>query len=126
MTLLKIYEDYKELSKQYVSWLEELVEKDFAGYAAEEILLKLENTRNQFEAMMEQSGGLEIETEQEANYKDLRYLVADALFLATDLAHFYKYEELGRFKMRVLNYLNKKRRVDVFGGQTDRGHCPIM
>lgn len=126
MQLLELYEQYKEMNKKYTEWLEELVDQDFEGYPAEEILLKLEVARNDFETMVEKSNELEIESEQEANYKDLRYLVTDALFLSTDLAHFYKYEELGRFKMRVLNYLNKKRRVDVFGGQTDRGHCPIM
>ena len=126
MQLLEIYDDYKELSQKYVSWIEELVEKDFEGYGEEEVKVKLEDARIKFEAMMNQSSTLEVEADQEANYKDLRYLVMDALFLATDLAHFYQYKELGRFKMRVLNYFNKKRRADIFGGQGNRGHCPIM
>ena len=103
MQLLEIYEAYKEESKAYLDWIEELVEQDFEGYTKEEISSKLSYAKKKFEDFMEQSGVIEVEEEQEANYKDLRYLVMDILFLANDLAHFYKCDELGRFKMRALN-----------------------
>ena len=82
--------------------------------------------KKKFEDFMEQSGVIEVEEEQEANYKDLRYLVMDILFLANDLAHFYKCDELGRFKMRALNYFNKRRRADMFGSANSGTSCPIM
>lgn len=126
MQLLEIYEDYKGFSKRYIEWIEALVNEDFAGYTAEEITARLEEAKQKFQELMEESGQLEVEPEQEANYKDLRYLVMDALFLAGDLAHFYKCEELGRFKMRALNYFNKRRRADMFGSQNGGGNCPIM
>lgn len=126
MQLVEIYESYKAESKNYIDWIEELVEQDFAGYTAEEISSKLETAKQKFGELIEQSGTLEVEEAQEANYKDLRYLLMDTMFLASDLAHFYKCEELGRFKMRALNFLNKRRRADVFGQNTGNGSCPIM
>lgn len=126
MQLLEIYENYKAVNKEYTSWIEELVEKDFQGYTEDEIKAKLEEARQSFTDMMEQSNELEIGEEQEVNYKDLRYLVMDALFLASDLAHFYQYQELGRFKMRVINCFNKKKREAVFGGQPGNRSCPVL
>ena len=126
MQLLEIYENYKAVNKEYISWIEELVEKDFQGYTEDEIKAKLEEARQSFTDMMEQSNELEIGEEQEVNYKDLRYLVMDALFLASDLAHFYQYQELGRFKMRVINCFNKKKREAVFGGQPGNRSCPVL
>lgn len=126
MQLLEIYENYKKESKNYMQWLEELVDQDFEGYTAEEISSKLEQARKQFEAFMEASGEIEVEEDQKANYQDLRYLVMDTLFLAADLVHFYKCGEQGRFKMRALNYFNKRRRADMFGNPNGGGNCPIM
>lgn len=126
MQLLEIYEAYKEESKAYLDWIEELVEQDFEGYTKEEISSKLSYAKKKFEDFMEQSGVIEVEEKQEANYKDLRYLVMDILFLANDLAHFYKCDELGRFKMRALNYFNKRRRADMFGSVNSGTSCPIM
>lgn len=126
MQLVEIYEKYKEESKNYIEWIEELVEQDFEGYTQEEINSKLEYAKNQFEAFMEDSGKIEVSEDQEANYQDLRYLVMDTLFLAVDLEHFYKFGEQGRFKMRALNYLNKRKRADMFGDPNVGRSCPIM
>lgn len=126
MQLLEIYEEYKEESKNYIEWIEELVQQDFEEYTVEEINLKLEYAKKQFEVFMEESGKIEVPEGQETNYQDLRYLLMDTLFLAVDLEHFYKCGEQGRFKMRALNYFNKRRRADMVGSLNGGGSCPIM
>ncbi|MBE6023324.1 MAG: hypothetical protein E7231_08840 [Cellulosilyticum sp.] len=125
MQLVELYESYKEESKNYMDWVETLVEKDFEGYGEDVIMAGLEVARDQFNRLMEESNVLEISPEEEGNYKDLRYLLMDHLFLASDLAHFYKCKELGRFKMRVLNNVNKRRRAEMFGSTAGSGSCPI-
>lgn len=87
---------------------------------------KLANAKETFEGLMEKVSTLEVEEAQQENLKDLKYLIMDALFFASDLVNFYKHQELSRFKMRVLNALNKKRRSELFGNETTgSGSCPI-
>ncbi len=115
MKLVEVYEQYVNLNSEYAAWIENLVNEDFQNDAPPLIKIRLQDTKEQFENLMETCMGLEVEPEQEENFKDLRYLLMDSVFLAGDLLAFYNVEELGRFKMRVLNYLNKKRRADLFG-----------
>lgn len=115
MNLVEIYEAYRVVSVEYIEWLEIVVQSDFQNDAEPIIRLRLIDTKKQFEEWMEQCNELEVEEKDETNLKDLRYLILDSLFLAADLVRFFETDDLGRFKMRVLNYLNKKRRVELFG-----------
>lgn len=115
MNLLEIYESYTAINNEYAIWIEALVNEDFQNDAEPIIRIRLQDTKEQFQKLMEECSTLEVEAENEENFKDLRYLVMDSLFLAGDLEAYFKVGELGRFKMRVLNYLNKKRRADMFG-----------
>lgn len=115
MNLLEIYERYTAINNEYAMWIETLVNEDFQNDAEPIIRIRLQDTKEQFQKLMEECSTLEVDTENEENFKDLRYLVMDSLFLAGDLEAYFKVGELGRFKMRVLNYLNKKRRADMFG-----------
>ncbi|WP_054743561.1 hypothetical protein [Cellulosilyticum ruminicola] len=114
MNLLEIYEDYIAINNEYAAWIETLVNEDFQNDAQPIIRIRLQDTKEQFQRLMEVCSALEVDAENEENFKDLRYLIMDSLFLAGDLETYFKLGELGRFKMRVLNYLNKKRRVDMF------------
>ena len=124
MNLVEIYEAYRVVSVEYIEWLEIVVQSDFQNDAEPIIRLRLIDTKKQFEEWMEQCNELEVEEKDETNLKDLRYLILDSLFLAADLVRFFETDDLGRFKMRVLNYLNKKRRAELFG-ETPRSECRV-
>lgn len=121
MNLVEIYAQYVNINNEYTSWIEALVNEDFQNDAQPLIKIRLQDTKEQFQKLMEACSNLKVDAENEENFKDLRYLVMDSLFLAGDLEAFYKVGELGRFKMRVLNYLNKKRRADMFGEKPGDG-----
>ena len=53
------------------------------------------------------------------NLRDLNYLALDTLFLTMDLKNFYKLGESERFKMRAVNYINKRNRGQGFSS------CPL-
>lgn len=110
-----IYRSYIEENIEYTNWLEKLANEDFKNDAPPIIKMRLKEARENFEQLMEKCNELEVASEDEDNLKDLKYLLIDSLFLAMDLQGFFEVGELGRFKMRVLNYLNKKRRAEVFG-----------
>lgn len=126
MEIVRLYEAYTEESTAYLDFIEQLVSTDFALLSSEVILDSLKTAKIKFEKLMEQASQLEVAPDQEENLKDLKYLIMDHLFLARDLACFYEINELGRFKMRALNAINKKRRAEVFNGfSSNAGSCPI-
>lgn len=125
MELVSHYEAYTNLIRTYMCFIEELVNTDFTAYTSEVIEKELVSVRDQVQELMDVCETIEVEKEQEENLKDLRYLVMDALFFTTELATFYKSEELGRFKMRAINYLNKRRRAEMFGDD-HKGSCRVM
>ena len=126
MELVNSYTCYTREYNAYLELVEQLVETNFANCVESEVTSKLINTKETFESLMEKVSTLEVEEDQEENLKDLKYLIMDALFFASDLANFYKHQELGRFKMRVLNALNKKRRAELFGNKAaESGSCPM-
>lgn len=126
MELVNSYAYYTEEYNAYLKLVEQFVETDFANCVEAEVTSKLANAKETFEGLMEKVSALEVEETQQENLKDLKYLIMDALFFASDLDNFYKHKELGRFKMRVLNALNKKRRAELFGNETmGSGSCPM-
>lgn len=124
MDLLAIYEEYVEINKDYISLIEYLVNTDFKDTDEEEISLKLYKAQKEFERLMRESEVCTVGEENQTNLQDLCYLVVDALFLSTDLNHFYMNRELGRFKMRAINYLNKRNRAEFFGEDL-HGTCRV-
>lgn len=112
MELIQIYETYNILNKEYIEVIEKIVsEQNYEKQ--EETSIRLKEIKQQLEELMDQSSELTSEEINEQNLKDLRYLITDSFFLAVDLLHFYEHNEIGRFKMRVVNYLNKKRRHEL-------------
>lgn len=124
MDLITIYENYMALKKNYIEFIEHLVETDFVE-DEKQVSEELEKAKVALEGLLRQSDELKKDEENEHNVKDLSYLLADTLFLAIDLLGLYEYKELGRFKMRVINYTNKQKHVEMFGGM-NAGNCRVV
>ena len=65
---------------------------------------------NLFEDLKLRCDKIEVEEKDINNLRDLNYLALDTLFLTMDLKNFYKLGESERFKMRAVNYINKRSR----------------
>ena len=102
MELVNIYDEYREVNKNYVDFIEELVNKNFEGFSEDFVMGNLVKADD-----------LQVEEENKDNLKDLKYLIVDTLFLTFDLNNFYKLKEFERFKMRFANYVNKRRRDEM-------------
>ena len=110
MELVNIYDEYREVNKNYVDFIEELVNKNFEGFSEDFVMSNLENFQNSIGDLKVKADDLQVEEENKDNLKDLKYLIVDTLFLTFDLNNFYKLKEFERFKMRFENYVNKRRR----------------
>ena len=114
MELVNIYDEYREVNKNYVDFIEELVNKNFEGFSEDFVMGNLENFQNFIGDLKVKADDLQVEEENKDNLKDLKYLIVDTLFLTFDLNNFYKLKEFERFKMRFANYVNKD--VKIFLG----------
>lgn len=113
MDLINTYEEYKNTNERYAVFINGLIDSDLSN-KDEAIINELTEYQNKFEQLKIKCDGIVVEAENENNLKDLKYLIVDTLFLTLDLAHFYGIGEIERFKMRAINYLNKKRRAEFF------------
>ena len=52
-----------------------------------------------YEKLKFESDEIQVEEDNKNNLNDLRYLIMSALFLVSDLIHFYNLKEYERFKM---------------------------
>ena len=118
MELVKTYEEYTELNKEYVKYIQMVMESDISNYD-DIIMNNLENYSNLFEDLKLRCDKIEVEEKDINNLRDLNYLALDTLFLTMDLKNFYKLGESERFKMRAVNYINKRNRVQGFSS------CPL-
>ena len=109
MELVKTYEEYNELNKEYVKYIQMVMESDISNHD-NIIMNNLENYSNLFEDLKLRCDKIEVE---------VNYLALDTLFLTMDLKNFYKLGESERFKMRAVNYINKRNRGQGFSG------CPL-
>lgn len=126
MELINIYQEFTKENNAYLDFIMQLVDTDFMMLIPEVISSELISGKEKLEKLMERVSILEVEGEQEENLRDLKYLMMDSVFLAGDLVHFYKINELGRFKMRALNAINKKRRAETFKEESSEGRsCPM-
>ena len=113
MELVNIYDEYREVNKNYVDFIEELVNKNFEGFSEDFVMGNLENFQNSIGDLKLKADDLQVEEENKDNLKDLKYLIVDTLFLTFDLNNFYKLKEFERIKMRFANYVNKRRRDEM-------------
>lgn len=114
MNLVLTYEEYNKINNDFVNFIDELVNNELKGYNKDFVKQRLLDFQNAFETVKLNSDKLIIEENEKENLNDLKYLVVDALFIALDLVHFYNCEEVERFKMRAVNYINKRRKAEMF------------
>ena len=113
MDLINTYEEYKNTNEEYALFINGLVDSDLSN-KDEVIANKLTEYQNKFEYLKVKCDRINVEADNVNNLKDLKYLIVDTLFLALDLSHFYTLGQVERFKMRAINYINKKRRAEFF------------
>ena len=118
MELVKTYEEYNELNMEYVKYIQMVMESDISNHD-NIIMNNLGNYSNLFEDLKLRCDKIEVEEKDINNLRDLNYLALDTLFLTMDLKNFYKLGESERFKMRAVNYINKRNRGQGFSG------CPL-
>lgn len=112
--LAQIFNQYIELNREYVKFINEIVNNDFKNYSEEEIMNKLTEGKNEFQNLMSQIDKCENDEEDGLFLKDVKYSLVDGLFLTIDLYNFYNSKELERFKMRAVNYIRKGRVTSFF------------
>ena len=108
MELVNIYDEYREVNKNYVDFIEELVNKNFEGFSEDFVMSNPENFQNSIGDLKVKADDIQVEEENKDNLKDLKYLIVDTLFLTFDLNNFYKLKEFERFKMRLQIMLIKE------------------
>lgn len=113
MELVEIYENYKSLNDKLQVYLEQFIQTE--EVTCEAIKPTFEDVKVGIEHLLETSSTLVVDEAHEADLKDLKYLITDTLFLMMDLINFCNHNELGRCQMRAINYLGKRKRVEVFG-----------
>ncbi len=114
MELSNMYESYKSIITAYDARLEEISSQENIEQSPE-IFSYFRNTKDKFEQMMDMVSEIEEDENNETDLKDFKYLLTNTYFLSLDVSHFYEYNEMGRLKLRILNYLNNKRRQEMWG-----------
>ena len=87
--LSTIFEEYIKVNKQYVDFVNELLNKDFTNFKEDEIVNKLVDGKMKFEKLMNDTDICEKEEEEGLFLKDVKYSIVDGLFLSIDLLNFY-------------------------------------
>ena len=111
MSLVKIYEEYNIVNEEYLNLANKVALEGLDNFN-NETLDRLNVYKEKFGNLMERINEEDLSTEDENNIKDLKYLVLEWIFLASELAGFYSINEKERFKMRLANYINKMRRAN--------------
>lgn len=114
MSLLSIYEEYVQSNKEYVDFIDKIINDNFTSYTEDEISKKLVIYKDYFEKLRDDLEKTDVASEEDENVRDLKYLLVDVLFLSIDLYNFYNSKEIERFKMRGINYIRKRRVADFF------------
>lgn len=119
MDLVKVYDEYKRISNIYMDYVFELAGSDLGDCSDEKVLEKLKEYQRMLEDMKIKADVLEVDETNANNLQDLKYLIMDALFASLDLTTFYSYKEVERFKMRAVNFVNKRKRAELFNESRD-------
>ena len=63
MELVNIYDEYREVNKNYVDFIEELVNKKFEGFSEDFVMGNLENFQNSIGDLKVKADDLQVEEE---------------------------------------------------------------
>lgn len=111
MSLLKTYEEFTNINKEFISFIDKLVMDNFKTISEEIVKMNLDIALKNYEDLKFESDRITVDNNNINNLNELRYLIMNALFLVSDLKHFYEIKEFDRFRMRAVNYINTSRRT---------------
>lgn len=114
MSLISTYEKFTHINEEFIAFIDKLVRENFESFTEEQIKMNLNIALNNYEKLEFESDEIQVEDNDKNNLNDLKYLIMSALFLVSDLNHFYNLKEYERFKMRAINYINNSRRGKIF------------
>lgn len=110
MNLINTYEKFKYINEGFIAFIDKLVMENFESFTDEQIKMNLNIALKNYEKLKFEADEIKVEDYDKNNLNDLNYLIMSALFLVSDLIHFYNLKEYERFKMRAVNYINNSRR----------------
>ena len=110
MSLISTYEKFTHINEEFIEFIDKLVGNNFKSFTDDQIKMNLNIALKNYEKLKFESDEIQVE---EDNKNNLRYLIMSALFLVSDLIHFYNLKEYERFKMRAVNYINNSRRGKI-------------
>lgn len=114
MSLINTYEKFTHINEEFIEFIEKLVRGNFEAFTEEQIKMNLNIALKNYEKLKFESDEIQVDDNNKNNLNDLKYLIMSALFLVSDLNHFYNLKEYERFKMRAINYINNSRRAKMF------------
>ena len=114
MSLISTYEKFTHINEEFIAFIDKLVGDNFKSFTDEQIKMNLNIALNNYEKLKFESDEIQVEDSDKNNLNDLKYLIMSALFLVSDLSHFYSLREYERYKMRAVNYINNSRRGKIF------------
>ncbi len=103
MNLINTYEKFKHINEEFIAFIDK-------SFTDEQIKMNLNIALKNYEKLKFEADEIKVEACDKNNLNDLNYLIMSALFLVSDLIHFYNLKEYERFKMRAVNYINNSRR----------------
>ena len=113
MSLISTYEKFTHINEEFIEFIDKLIGNDFKSFTDDQIKMNLNIALKNYEKLKFESDEIQVEEDNKNNLNDLRYLIMSALFLVSDLIHFYNLKEYERFKIRAVNYINNSRRGKI-------------
>ena len=110
MSIISTYEKFTHINEEFIEFIDKLIKEKFESFSEEQIKMNLKIALNNYEKIKFESDEIQVDEENKNKLNDLKYLIMSALFLVSDLNHFYEIKEYDRFKMRAINYINNSRR----------------
>lgn len=112
--MLNTYEQFSILNNELITYLNELISDELKEKNSDEIINKFNSLLNDIEELKLKSDEIGLVGIDMSKLNNLRYSIMNSLFLISDLLHFYKLNEIERFKMRAVNYINHNSKPQVF------------
>lgn len=112
--ILNVYEKFSVLNNELITYLNELISDDLKEKREDEIISKFDKILSDIEELKFESDEIVAVGFELDKVNNLRYSIMNSLFLISDLLHFYKLNEIERFKMRAVNYINHTLKPQTF------------
>ena len=93
MSLISTYEKFTHINEEFIEFIDKLVGNNFKSFTDDQIKMNLNIALKNYEKLKFESDEIQVEEANKNNLNDLRYLIMSALFLVSDLIHFYNLKE---------------------------------